>query len=90
MKNEAGLRPMKRGFATRKGNFALRFMATELPFHRSRKASDSYSRSEYSFDFKKNENILTKEKGCDILLHVEDCERLMFLAGIPMYSAWNE
>ena len=38
MKNEAGLRPMKRGFATRKGNFALRFMATELPLHRSRKA----------------------------------------------------
>jgi four helix bundle protein len=46
MKNEAGLRPMKRGFTTRKGNFALRFMATELPLHRSCKASASYSRSE--------------------------------------------
>ena len=36
---------MKRGFATWKGNFALRFMAATPPLHRSRKASASYSPS---------------------------------------------
>ena len=46
MKNEAGLRPMKRAFGSRKASSALRLMATKLPHHRSRKASASYSQSE--------------------------------------------
>ena len=33
MKNEAGLRPMKRGFATRKGNTALCFMFAKQTLH---------------------------------------------------------
>ena len=37
---------MKRAFGSRKGYCALRFMAATPPFHRSRKASTSYSRSE--------------------------------------------
>jgi hypothetical protein len=37
MKNEAGLRPMKRAFGTRKGYRALRFTATKLPLHASRR-----------------------------------------------------
>ena len=44
MKNEAGLRPMKRAFGSRKSNCALRFMAATPPLHRSRKASASYRR----------------------------------------------
>ena len=50
MKNEAGLRFMKCGFATRRSLCALRFMATKLPLHRSRKASASYSQSECFID----------------------------------------
>ena len=46
MKNEAGLRPMKRGFATGRVFRALRFTATKLLLHTSRKACASYSRSE--------------------------------------------
>ena len=46
MKNEAGLRPMKRAFGSRRGYCALRFVARAPPLHRSRKASASYSRSE--------------------------------------------
>ena len=34
---EAGLRPMKRAFGTRKGYRALRFTATKLPLHTSRR-----------------------------------------------------
>ncbi|MBQ8214409.1 MAG: hypothetical protein IJZ80_10400 [Clostridia bacterium] len=37
MKNEAGLRPMKRAFGTRKGYRALRFMAATPPLHTSRR-----------------------------------------------------
>ena len=37
MKNEAGLRPMKRGFATRRSNIALRFMAAKPPLHASQR-----------------------------------------------------
>ena len=37
MKNEAGLRPMKRGFATRRSNIALRFMAALPPLHASQR-----------------------------------------------------
>ena len=43
---EAGLRPMKRAFGTRKTSRALRFTATKLLLHTSRKACASYSRSE--------------------------------------------
>ena len=46
MKNEAGLRPMKRAFGTRRVFRALRFTATKLLLHTSRKACASYSRSE--------------------------------------------
>ena len=41
--HEAGLRPMKRAFGSRRGNVALRFMATKLPPHTS-VASASYRR----------------------------------------------
>ena len=44
MKNEAGLRPVKRAFGTRKTLCALRFTATKLPLHTSRKACASYRR----------------------------------------------
>ena len=47
MKNEAGLRPMKRAFGTRKTSRALRFTATKLLLHTSRKACASYSRSDF-------------------------------------------
>ena len=50
MKNEAGLRPMKRAFGSRRGYCALRFMATKLPLHRSRKASASYRQSRCFID----------------------------------------
>ena len=40
---EVGLRPMKRAFGPRRGNVALRFMATKLPPHTS-VASASYRR----------------------------------------------
>ena len=43
MKNEAGLRPMKRAFGSRRGSCALHFMATKLPLHTS-EASASYRR----------------------------------------------
>ena len=46
MKNEAGLRPMKRAFGSRRSWCALCFMAATPPLHRSRKASASCSRSE--------------------------------------------
>ena len=35
--HEAGLRPMKRGFATRRSNIALRFMAALPPLHASQR-----------------------------------------------------
>ena len=41
MKNEAELRSMKRGFATRRGWCALRFMRTKGTYH-TRVASASY------------------------------------------------
>jgi four helix bundle protein len=59
MKNEAGLRPMKRAFGSRRSNIALRFMAATPPLHRSRKASASYS--------PKANASLTKLKKYDIL-----------------------
>jgi len=34
---DAGLRPMKRAFGTGRGYRALRFMATKLPLHTSRR-----------------------------------------------------
>ena len=46
MKNEAGLRPMKRAFGSRRTLCALRFMATKLPLHKSHKAFASCSQSE--------------------------------------------
>ena len=37
MKNEAGLRPMKRAFGTRRGYRALRFTVATPPLHTSRR-----------------------------------------------------
>jgi len=50
MKNEAafGYEALLRNMKNEK--CALRFMATELPLHRSRKASASYSRSKRFID----------------------------------------
>ena len=49
MKNEAELRPMKRGFATRKGNFALRFMAVTPLLHASQRLALHIRKANASF-----------------------------------------
>ena len=58
---EAGLRPMKRAFGSRRGSCALRFMATKLPLHTS-VASASYRRKAISLTNRSFYAIINAER----------------------------
>ena len=57
---------MKRGFATRRSNIALRFLAATPPLHRSRKASASYRRKPMLHS-KLPPCVLKNAENCDIM-----------------------
>ena len=71
MKNEAGLHPMKRGFATRRVFRALRFTATKLLLHTNRKACTYIpSRIWATRTFKQISNYSIEEY-YDVFLHAD-------------------
>jgi hypothetical protein len=78
MKNEAGLRPMKRAFGTRKGTHALRFMRAKRVLHGGSAAASCFQRKRF---IDKTMLYLHRHKftGCGKFLHPV-CSLLLYSA----------